>query len=202
MNKYLIMILIILVIYYLIKCWNMKVENFTQAEQPIVVEQSVTGVDNLNAINTLANIAKQLMDGGLTIPGNISVTKNVSTDSIKIKNKWLMGGTGGGSGDDEWIRITDINNKAYYGGLAAGKLWTGDNTINGRNIFTEIDDLKTTIQKMNESITNINNTAIFNNQKISAKPLYDINRCFDFGSQGRTDCNGNSGWSTIQIYKR
>jgi hypothetical protein len=168
----------------------MNIEHFADAQN-----QSISGSDDKDSINTLAKIAKQLMDGGLTVPGDITVTKNITTDSIKIKNKWMIGGTGGASGNDEWIRITDIDNKEYSGGLAAGKLWTNDNTINGRNIFAEIDDLKANIQK-------INNTAIFNNQKISAKPLNDINNCFDFGSKGRTNCNDNAGWATVEIYKR
>jgi hypothetical protein len=42
----------------------------------------------------------------------------------------------------------DVNSSIYFGGLSANKLWTYDNTINGRNIFSEIDKLKDDITKL------------------------------------------------------
>jgi len=148
MEKFLIIIIIVLILYYLFKCWNMKVEHFADTPK----EQSISGSDDTNSINTLAKIATQLMNGGLTIPGDITVTKNITTDSIKIKNKWMIGGTGGASGNDDWMRITDIDNKDYKGGLAAGRLYTADNTINGRNLFAEIDDLKNKLVESYKSV--------------------------------------------------
>jgi hypothetical protein len=183
----------IIVIYqfYLLNCTTS--ESFSNAEQ------SIGGVDDQNSINTLAQLARKLMDGGATIPGNlnfkgttmplnissgtaspdaykfqfgdgsgwrlrfqkddktptmdvydngnVTVAGNIkagtitSDGAIRIKNRWMIGGSGGGSGDDEWVRMTGLDNKGYYGGFAAGKLWTGDNTINGRNIFAEIDNI-------------------------------------------------------------
>jgi len=45
-----------------------KVEGFEGATQ------SLGGVDDANAINTLAQIARKLMDGGITVPGDINTT--------------------------------------------------------------------------------------------------------------------------------
>ena len=192
--KIIVIIFMIIIIIKVFILDNNYKEHFEQAEQ------SVGGVDDQNAINTLAQLARKLMDGGATVPGNlnfkgttmplsilsgvaspdaykfqfgdgsgwrlrfqkddtsptmdvydngnVNVAGNMkantitSDGAIKIKNKWMIGGSGGGSGDDEWVRMTGLDNKGYYGGFAAGKLYTADNTINGRNIFAELDDIK------------------------------------------------------------
>jgi len=168
-------IFMIFITYLLCNIYSDKIkESFAEAEQ------SIGGVDDANAINTLAQLAKQLMAGGATVPGNLSVKGEIdatgslksagvttggitataitasgditTSGAIKIKNKWMLGGSGGGSGDDEWVRMTGLDNKTYYGGFAAGKLWTADNTINGRNIFAEIDALKASTIKHSETI--------------------------------------------------
>jgi len=47
--------------------------------------QSVGGIDDSNSINTLAQISKQLMTGGLTVPGNMNVSGNTNvTGDSKI----------------------------------------------------------------------------------------------------------------------
>ena len=185
--------------FYILNC-NKSNETFADGEQ------SVGGIDDTNAINTLAQLARKLMDGGATVPGNlnfkgttmplsilsgtaspdaykfqfgdgtgwrlrfqkddktptmdvydngnVNVVGNMkagtitSEGAINIKNKWMIGGSGGGSGDDEWVRMTGIDNKGYYGGFAAGKLWTNDQTINGRNLFAEIDAIKARLGNM------------------------------------------------------
>jgi hypothetical protein len=198
--KIIVIIFMIIIIIKVFMLDNDK-ENFSNAEQ------SIGGVDDTNAINTLAQLARKLMDGGATVPGNLNVQGvltlkndiwNNSADgklrtyyannsttymgtgdgyvwrraddkqdmmtldntaslnvqgAIKFKNKWMIGGSGGGSGDDEWVRMTGLDNKTYYGGFAAGKLFTADNTINGRNIFAELDDLKANAVRKNKDFT-------------------------------------------------
>jgi len=58
-----------------------KVEGF--ADAPV---QSIGGVDDTNAINTLAQIAKNLMAGGVTVPGNINIKDGVL--DIKPAGDW------------------------------------------------------------------------------------------------------------------
>jgi len=65
------MILILLKLYFN----EIKFEGF--ADVPV---QSLGGVDDTNAINTLAQIAKQLMTTGLTVPGAMS-TKGIFTST-------------------------------------------------------------------------------------------------------------------------
>ena len=174
----------ILVIYqfYLLNCNNTN-EPFSNAEQ------SIGGVDDQNSINTLAQLARKLMDGGATIPGNLNfkgttmpmsiLSGTASPDAYKFQfgdgtgwrlrfqkddktptmdvydngnvtmagplnlgTKFRLSGAGDGMANDDWLRMVNpADPKKYAGGFAAGKLWTADNTINGRNIFAEIDHI-------------------------------------------------------------
>ena len=70
MNIYIIISVIIILVIY---CIQNSIENF---ESTPAVNQSLTGIDDANAINTLAQISTQLMAGGLTVPGNINILGN------------------------------------------------------------------------------------------------------------------------------
>jgi len=164
-------------------------------------EQDIGGVDDKNSINTLAQLARKLLDGGLTIPGNLNfkgttmplsiLSGSASPDAYKFQfgdgtgwrlrfqkddksptmdvfdngnvtilgtvkagtiisdgplnlgTKFRLSGAGDGMANDDWLRMVNpADPTKYAGGFAAGKLWTNDSTINGRNIFAEIDDLK------------------------------------------------------------
>jgi len=43
---------------------------------------------------------------------------------FKIGDKWTLSGVGDAHGNDDWLRLFGTDEKGYYGGLAAGKLWT------------------------------------------------------------------------------
>ena len=205
----------IIVIYqiYLMNCRFNSIEGFEGTAQ------SLGGVDDTNAINTLAQIAKNLMAGGVTVPGNMivkggsiatgdapgqtpgtiisnmgdswgmlwgshcaligqkgkpirfgfadafnaagwdekvtiqpdgtliaksnmNVGGTTTTPVLNLGGKFRLSGAGDAHGNDDWLRLFGVDNKNYYGGLAAGRLYTADNTINGRNIFAELDDLR------------------------------------------------------------
>ena len=68
MEKYIIILVILATIYYIQNCLK-TTEGFETTS-----EQSTYGVDDLNSINTLAQISKNLMRGGLTVPGNMDLT--------------------------------------------------------------------------------------------------------------------------------
>jgi len=61
-----IFMIIITYLLYNIYCDKIK-ENFAEAEQ------SIGGVDDTNSINTLAQLARKLLDGGATVPGNLTI---------------------------------------------------------------------------------------------------------------------------------
>jgi len=57
--------------------------------------------------------------GGVVINGTTAITR------IKLGSKWLLSGVGDSSANDEWLRLFNADGSAkYYGGLAAGKLYT------------------------------------------------------------------------------
>ena len=72
MEKYIIILVILATIYY-IQSKLKETEGFAD-----VPAQSLGGVDDTNAINTLAQIAKNLMTGGVTIPGAINLSNSKS----------------------------------------------------------------------------------------------------------------------------
>jgi hypothetical protein len=73
MEKYLIIIIIIIVIYQL--CCNCIQ---TDVKETFTNSQSVTGIDDNNAINTLAALAKDLQTPDrVTIPGNLNLKNKV-----------------------------------------------------------------------------------------------------------------------------
>ena len=76
-----IIILVILAILYFINTYLKTTEGFEGATQ------SLGGVDDANSINTLAQIARKLMDGGVTVPGNIAVQGDFSSFGPSKKNR-------------------------------------------------------------------------------------------------------------------
>ena len=190
-----IFMIIITYLLYNIYCDKIK-ENFSSAEQ------SIGGVDDTNAINTLAQLAKQLMAGGATVPGNLSIKGEIdATGGIKaggrnilaeldklnarwdgdtliaaggihLANKWGLYDTG-----DDWIRVNNIKARGtndYRGGVAVANLWSRDTQYLPQYVRF--------------------------NQNVSARPNPDPGRVFDFGSQGRTTVD--NGWSIMQLIPR
>jgi hypothetical protein len=81
MDTFKIIVIIFLImlsyqVYVLNKIFYESLETFSTAEQ------SIGGIDDANAINTLAQLAKQLMAGGATVPGNLSVKGEIDATGI------------------------------------------------------------------------------------------------------------------------
>lgn len=89
---------------------------------------------------TQAQLAKIDMTKGGRVTGDIDVSGTTKTSTIKLGDKWSMSGVGDAFGNDDWLRFFDKDGKDYYGGLAAGKLWSkggiqvgGDVVMEGTN---------------------------------------------------------------------
>ncbi len=66
----------------------------------------------LHANNTTAN-------------GSMLVNGMLQTQKLRLGDKWILSGVGDGMYNDDWLRMVNAGNQAaYYGGLAATKLWT------------------------------------------------------------------------------
>jgi hypothetical protein len=113
MEKYIIIFVILVTIYYI----QQKLKETEGFEN--VPTQSLGGVDDTNAINTLAQIAKQLMTGGITIPGAITIQGDLTfpeANTIVGKKRLHIGGE----------ELLYILNKA---GVMIGKEWGGNGNL-------------------------------------------------------------------------
>lgn len=55
--------------------------------------------------------------------GGANGTK-VTTQKLQLGNKFLLSGVGDAHANDNWLRMFGTDERGYYGGFAAGKLWT------------------------------------------------------------------------------
>ena len=105
MEKYLVIILLILSIYTVYQCWKLATvttEGFADASVP-------TNVDTNNSIATLAQLATDLQSGGgLKVPGNLNV-QGVQTLT-----------------NDKWHISTDGQQRTFYGNKARTYFGTGN----------------------------------------------------------------------------
>eukprot|EP00798_Chlamydomonas_sp_ICE-L_P026628 gene26628-biopygen3040 len=60
--------------------------------------------------------------------------------AIKLGDKWTLSGVGDKHGNDDWLRLFNKDGTGYYGGLAAGRLWSGGVTyLNGTTNAKDIN---------------------------------------------------------------
>ena len=136
----------IIVIYqiYLMNCRFNSVEGFEGATQ------NLGGVDDANSINTLAQIARKLMDGSLTLPGELKIKGGsaIADGNVGFGGTGAAGFIWGNEGGNGWacLRTNDAKNddsfcmhKSHGGGtrLHPG----GSMTVKGRDILAELDRL-------------------------------------------------------------
>jgi len=101
-------------------------------------QQSLGGVDDTNAINTLAQIAKNLMTGGVTVPGAMNVTGGVTTPkgtgfkvtSSSGQSYGIWGGGGSGFASDNGLEIHTYNPNGSWAGNPLNIIGN-DTRING-----------------------------------------------------------------------
>ena len=61
--------------------------------------------------------------------GNLTVWGLTKTGKLQLGNKWLLSGEGDAHANDDWLRLFNIQGTGYFGGLAAGKLYSGTTTF-------------------------------------------------------------------------
>lgn len=52
-------------------------------------------------------------------------------NALRLGNKFRMSGVGDAHGNDSWLRLFDVGGGGYYGGLAAGSLWSLSGGLSG-----------------------------------------------------------------------
>jgi len=127
MDIYIIIFIIILIILFFY-CIRDSIDNF---ESTPAVNQSLTGIDDANAINTLAQISTQLMAGGLTVPGNMNITGKLTVGSnLLTLPKGMIVAYNGSEAPDGWAicdgtkGTPDLRNKFIIGAQTSRPLGT------------------------------------------------------------------------------
>jgi len=95
MEKYII-ILVILATIYFIQNKLKETDGFEDAEtkeKAKIPIQNMAGIDDTNAINTLAQISRQLMAGGLIVPGDMIVQGNIKAKNLNLDGLNFISGT-------------------------------------------------------------------------------------------------------------
>lgn len=115
MEKYIVLLILAVIVYYIHRyCVQTEVENFMKVREGFGdIAPVVSGVDDQNAINTLAQVAKKLQEGGLTVPGKLNfINSGLNSSSVqfdndnmfRIKNK-----------DGGQMLAIDSNGKTFFG---------------------------------------------------------------------------------------
>lgn len=60
--------------------------------------------------------------------GDLSVGGKTFMKKIQLGDKWQLSGVGDGHNNDDWLRVMNKDGGDYYGGVAAGRLWSRDKT--------------------------------------------------------------------------
>jgi len=111
---------------------------------------TIEGLTSDEAIKNIASIynTDKMTLTNLNVTGNADLNKAtiknadiIKTNKLQFGDKFLMSGVGDFYTNDDWLRFMKADEKGYAG-FAAQRLWTADNTINGRNIFAELDALR------------------------------------------------------------
>lgn len=140
---------------------------------------------------TESSLAKANLTNGGKIQGDIDVATVVKSAKYKIGDKWTLSGVGDAQGNDEWLRFFNKDANGYYGGLAAGKLYS-DNSIQSKtgNIDTTLNvggDFNTG----GNIIMSGNNRWIIHTPKDGRKTMYiaaaGANGDWDFSKQVRIE---------------
>ena len=72
------------------------------------------------------------------------------TPKLQLGNKWLLSGEGDAHANDDWLRLFDIQGAGYFGGFAAGKLYSIGGTVYGSDLRlkTEVSSLDRMVDKI------------------------------------------------------
>jgi len=151
MEKYLIIIGILLGLYFIYKYNQSITENFE------ATAQSLGGVDDTNSINTLAQISRKLMDGNLKVPGSMTVDGVLTSTGHTVANNQFST-----TGPSACLNFYDRNDAsgalsaahfAWYNQGNLAKLWNNGDQVtidangqinaNVRNFNTRIGQIWT-----------------------------------------------------------
>jgi hypothetical protein len=91
-------------------------------------------------IGVRAGNAFSIFDGsngnlGLSIADNSTVKVNI----LQLGDKWLFSAIGDWFTNDDWLRMQGVGMNNYFGGFAAGRLWTAQGVLAGSDLRLKTD---------------------------------------------------------------
>ena len=72
------------------------------------------------------------------------------TQKLQLGNKWLLSGDRDWFADDDWLRLARIQGAGYFGGFAAGRLWSDGGIVHGSDLRlkTDVSSLDRMVDKL------------------------------------------------------
>jgi Chaperone of endosialidase len=65
----------------------------------------------------------------------LEVVGTTKTQKLQLGNKWLLSGDADAYTNDDWLRLMGVSDpRTYYGGFAAGKLWSTGGVVQGSDV--------------------------------------------------------------------
>ncbi len=61
------------------------------------------------------------------------------TQKLQLGSKWLLSGAGDAHGNDDWLRLFNVQGDDYFGGFAAAKLYSIGGTVHGSDLRLKAD---------------------------------------------------------------
>lgn len=83
--------------------------------------------------------------------GDVEKFEVIEVEHLHLGKKWLFSGIGDEKeGDDEWLRLLNHDGRDYYGGFAAGKLWSKTGSVQRSDVRAKQDivSLENSLQKL------------------------------------------------------
>ena len=96
---------------------------------------AVGDVDQVDAPSAGTNVYKpRVINQDQAQAGQTGQFPQVTSDKLQLGKKWLLSGVGDKDANDEWLRLKGLDASTYYGGLAAGKLWSAGDVSSGGKV--------------------------------------------------------------------
>ena len=154
--------IVIIVIFIGIYMMMYSSKSSTPTPTPLVSEQFT--VENFPE-STPMNVMYSDPDGNLGTTTDLGL-KNLTISSdgaMLLGNKFRFNGGVDALKDDDWLRMMNKENTDYYGGFAAGRLYSaGDSTVGGNLSINGYSNVKNTLSELYAKINALSSTVASN----------------------------------------
>ena len=129
---YIIIFLIIIIIFQFLDS-----DEYKLCENHLNIDGDTISKEAIQTILSVYNVTKG---------GTLSVPNVRCASTLHLGNKWTIKSDGDAHGNDGWLRLFGKNKSDYYGGLAAGQLYSkGEIWLHGQELKKQLDDIKSQI---------------------------------------------------------